>query len=102
MMLVVKLMCDSDGGDHGDGEVNGDDGYDGDDDDDCDKAYVCVCCVAAMANLGHQVSHATQIFIFSRASHNLLNCMYEVFPPIFIHSLTQMQISTLYEADRDL
>ena len=79
-----------------------DDGYDGDGDDDRDKAYVCVCCVAAMANLGHQVSHATQIFIFSRASHNLLNCMYEVFPPIFIHSLTQMQISTLYEADRDL
>ena len=37
---------------------------------------ICVCVVcegAAMANLGHQASHATQIFIFSRASHNWLN-----------------------------
>ena len=33
---------------------------------------MCVVCEgAAMANLGHQASHATQIFIFSRASHNL-------------------------------
>ena len=28
-------------------------------------------CVGAVANLGHHASHATQIFIFSRASHNL-------------------------------
>ena len=34
---------------------------------------MCVVCEgAAMANLGHQASHATQIFIFSQASHNLL------------------------------
>ena len=33
--------------------------------------YVCVS-VGAVANLGHKASHATQIFIFSRASHNLL------------------------------